>query len=48
MSLVSESPIGIYGLLLHCKDVEDKDAQGDETEAPGSDEDDMDFPERFF
>ena len=46
MSLVSISPMGIYGLLLHCKGVEENVAHGDDTHAPGSDADDMEFPDQ--
>ena len=43
MSLVSISPMGIYGLLLHCKGVEENVAHGDDTQAPGSEADDLEF-----
>ena len=43
MTCVAACPMGAYGLLMHCKGVEECVARGDDTQAPGSEADDLEF-----
>ncbi len=43
MTCVSACPIGAYGLLMQCKGVAETIAQGEDTNAPGSDADALAF-----
>ena len=43
MSCVYACPMGAYGLLLQCKGVSETLAHGEETNAPGSEADDLEF-----
>ncbi len=43
MTCVSACPMGAYGLLMQCKGVAETIAHGDDTNAPGSEADDLEF-----
>ncbi len=45
MNCVAGAPMEIYGLLLHCKGVEQVVNTGDETDVPGTDAEDNAFPD---
>jgi hypothetical protein len=47
MTCVSAAPMGIYGMLLKCTGVEESLNQGEETNAPGSEADDLEFPNGY-